>query len=224
MADMRTFEPMVFLVSELPSGDADSPWIERRPGCLRRAIAFENLFDPACCTAVLDCIYMEEIMKQLGLGIVALGLTLPAVADPPFLQGTYGFTGTGICLYALPDFLTGPPPFVAPDGAMPNSGYFTQYFDTQGTVTFNADGTGTSEFSSQGFRLSPQLNIFDPFASASTITSSVSYTPVMDDTFTSNNVPGTFKGTNTAGFGAGSTFATENLPPLTGQISRIARR
>jgi hypothetical protein len=174
----------------------------------------------ACCAAARDCIYAEEIMKQLGLGIVvALGLTLPAVADPPFLQGTYGFTATGICLYALPDFLTGPPPFVAPDGAMPNSGYFTQYFDNQGTVTFNGDGTGTSKLSSQGFRLSPQLNIFDPFATASTSTSSFTYM-VADDTLTSNNVSGTFKGTNTVGFGAGTTFTIENIPPLTGQISK----
>jgi hypothetical protein len=160
-----------------------------------------------------------KIMKQLGLGIViALGLTLPAVADP--LQGTYGFTGTGICLYALPDFLTGPPPFVAPDGVVPNSGYFTQYFDTQGTVTFNGDGTGTSKLFTQGFRLSPQLNIFDPFASASTLTSSFTYTVNDDDTFTSNNVPGTFKGTTTAGAGVGGTFTIENLPPTTGQISK----
>jgi hypothetical protein len=32
MADTRALELAVFLVSEPPSGDADSPWIERRPG------------------------------------------------------------------------------------------------------------------------------------------------------------------------------------------------
>jgi hypothetical protein len=86
-------------------------------------------------------------------------------------------------------------------------------------VTFNGEGTGTGKLTSMGFRLSPQLNIFDPFASSSTSTSSFTYT-VTDDTLTSNNMPRTFKGTTTVGFGAGSTFTIENLPPLTGQISK----
>jgi hypothetical protein len=166
------------------------------------------------------CIYVEEkIMKRLGLmlSVVAMTYATNAVADN--LKGTYGFTATGICLYALPDFLAGPIPFIAPDGSVPNSGYFTQYFDNQGTVTFNGDGTGTIKLSSQGFRLSPQLNIFDPFATASTSTGSFTYT-VTDDTLTSNNVPGTFKGMNTVGFGAGSTFTIEGFPPVTGQISK----
>jgi hypothetical protein len=162
----------------------------------------------------------EKIMKRLGLmlSVVAMTYATNAVADQ--LKGTYGFTATGICLYALPDFLTNVGvPFVAPDGSVPNSGYFTQYFDNLGTVTFNGDGTGTSKLFGQGFRLSPQLNIFDPFATASTSTSSFTYT-VTDDTVTSNNVPGTFKGTTTVGFGAGSTFTIEGFPSLTGQISK----
>jgi hypothetical protein len=130
-----------------------------------------------------------------------------AVADQ--LKGTYGFTATGICLYALPDFLTNVGvPFIASEGA-----YFTQYFDNQGTVTFNGDGTGTGQLTSMGFRLPPQLNIFDPFANSTTSTFSFTYT-VTDDTLTTNNVLGTFKGTTTVGFGAGSTFTIENLPPL----------
>jgi hypothetical protein len=162
----------------------------------------------------------EKIMKRLGLmlSVVAMTYATNAVADQ--LKGTYGFTATGICLYALPDFLTNVGvPFVAPDGSVPNSGYFTQYFDNLGTVTFNGDGTGTSKLFGQGFRPSPQLNIFDPFATASTSTSSFTYT-VTDDTLIGNNVPGTFKGTTTVGFGAGTTFTIENLPPLTGQISK----
>jgi hypothetical protein len=73
-------------------------------------------------------------------------------------------------------------------------------------VTFNGDGTGTIKLSSQGVRLPPQLNIFDPFATASASTGSFTYT-VTDDALTSNNVPGTFKGMNTVGFGAGSARA-----------------
>jgi hypothetical protein len=155
----------------------------------------------------------EKIMKRLALMLSVVAMTTNAVADN--LRGTYGFTATGMCLYALPDFSTiSGVPFLAPEGA-----YFTQYSDTFGTVTFNGDGTGTSKLTSQGFRLPPQLNIFDPFASASNSTSSFTYT-VTDDTVTSNNMPGTFKGINTVGFGAGTTFTIEGFPPLIGQISK----
>jgi hypothetical protein len=55
-----------------------------------------------CHAAARECIRVEEIMKQLGLGIiVAIGLTLPALADPPFLQGTYSFAATGVCLLRI---------------------------------------------------------------------------------------------------------------------------
>jgi hypothetical protein len=151
------------------------------------------------------------------LSAVAMTYATNAVADQ--LKGTYGFTATGICLYALPDFLDIAVPFVAPDGSAPNTGYFTQYFDNFGTVTFNGDGTGTSKLFGQGFRLSPQLNIFDPFAGSNASTSSFTYT-VTDDNLITNNVPGTFKGTTTVGFGAGSTFTIDGFPPLTGQISK----
>jgi hypothetical protein len=175
----------------------------------------------ACCTAARDCTYAEKIMKQLGLMLSAVAMTYATNAVADQLKGTYGFTATGICIYALPDFLANVGvPFVAPSGAVPNSGYFTQYFDNQGTVTFNGDGTGTSKLFSMGFRLPPQLNIFDPFASSTAATLSFTYTLNGDDTFTSNVMPETFEGTTTVGFGAGSTFTIENLPPLTGQISK----
>jgi hypothetical protein len=119
----------------------------------------------------------RKIMKRLGLmlSVVAMTYATNAVAD--HLKGTYGYTATGICLYALPDFLTNVGvPFIAPEGA-----YFTQYFDNQGTVTFNGDGTGTSQLTTMGFRLPPQLNIFDPFANSSTSALSFTYS-VTDDT------------------------------------------
>jgi hypothetical protein len=48
--------------------------------------------------------------ERLGilLSVVAMTYATNAVADN--LKGTYGFTATGICLYALPDFLAGPIP------------------------------------------------------------------------------------------------------------------
>jgi hypothetical protein len=81
------------------------------------------------------CIYVEEkFMKRLGLSLSVVAMTYATNAIADNLKGTYGFTATGICLYALPDFLAGPIPFIAPGGSVPNSGYFTQYFDNQGTV------------------------------------------------------------------------------------------
>jgi hypothetical protein len=70
----------------------------------------------ACCTAARDCTYVEEkIMKRLGLALSVVAMTYATTAVSDQLKGTYGFTGTGICLYALPDFLTNVGvPFVAP--------------------------------------------------------------------------------------------------------------
>jgi hypothetical protein len=214
----RCRRPAVSLIIELPAGRADPLRIKGGLGGAHGAGKNLKIGLVYAGLAPAHCTYVEEkIMKQLGLmlSVVAMTYATNAVADQ--LKGTYSFTATGICLYALPDFLTGPVPFIAPDGAVPNSGYFTQYFDTLGTVTFNGNGTGTSELSSQGFRLSPQLNIFGPFATVSTLTGSFTYT-VTDDTL--NYVPGTFNGMTTVGFGAGTTFTIENIPPLTGQISK----
>jgi hypothetical protein len=77
-----------------------------------------------------------KIMKQLGLGIiVALGLTLPAFANPPQLQGTYAFTYNDFCLQSTSGFnanLTPLPGTVNASSA-----------GTTGFEHFIADGTGT---------------------------------------------------------------------------------
>jgi hypothetical protein len=158
---------------------------------------------------------MEESMKQLGLMLSALVMTYAAnaVADSPFLKGTYSFTGTGVCLYA----------FGAPFDSnflAPINGYYSVYSDSAGTVTYNGDGTATFQQTTLAIRLPPQLNVFQPGASSNRSTSSFTYTLNGDGTFTSNNVPGTFKGAFLSPPSvAGQTFTLENLPTLTGQIS-----
>jgi hypothetical protein len=220
---MRVLRAYVNLLTSCQRGVPKARELKGGPGGAHGGRAtLKNVLIAACCTAARDCTYVEEkIMKRLGLMLSVVAMTYATTAVSDQLKGTYGFTSTGICLYALPDFLTNVGvPFVAPSGVPnSNSGYFTQYFDNFGTVTFNGDGTGTSKLSGLGFRLPPQLNIFNPFATASTSTTSFTYT-VTDDTLTSHNVQGTFKGTTTVGAGAGSTFTIENIPPLTGQISK----
>ena len=154
-------------------------------------------------------------MKQLGFMLSAVMMTYAAnaAADSPFLKGTYSFTGTGVCLY----------PFGAPFDAnflAPINGYYSVYSDSAGTVTYNGDGTGTIQQTTLAIRLAPQLNVFQPGASSNRSTGSFTYTVNGDGSFTSNNVPGTSKGVFLSPPAlAGQTFATENIPTVTGQIS-----
>jgi hypothetical protein len=63
-----------------------------------------------------DCTCVEELIKQLGEGIiVAIGLTLPALADPPQLREDYVWTYNDTCLVSPSGF--GAPPGLAPGGA-----------------------------------------------------------------------------------------------------------
>jgi hypothetical protein len=84
---------------------------------------------------------VEEIMKQLGLGIVvALGLTFPALANPPQLKGDYVWTYSDTCLVSPSGFSA--PPGLAPAGAAAlGQTYSTSGADT-GIEHFNGDGTG----------------------------------------------------------------------------------
>src|SRR6202007_1112654 len=82
-----------------------------------------------------------ESMKRLGLGIiVAIGLTLPALADRSQLIGEYVWTYNDTCLVSTSGFRA--PPGLAPNGAAPlGHAYPTSGADT-GIEHFNADGTG----------------------------------------------------------------------------------
>jgi hypothetical protein len=89
MADRQAFEPVVFLVSELPSGVPIARELKGSVEGHGGQETLKNVFNCACFTA-RDYTCVEEIMKQFCLGIVvALGLTLPA-----FGQGVDPLIGT----------------------------------------------------------------------------------------------------------------------------------
>jgi hypothetical protein len=113
-------------------------------------------------------------MKRLGLGIiVAIGLTLPAFANPPQLKGDYAFTYTEICLLT------------------PSANVTTGV--TTGIEHFNGDGTGTvKSVGSEAISLtSPPLP-----SATNAISFQFTYAFNSDNTFTMTTVPGTFIGTH----------------------------
>jgi hypothetical protein len=134
----------------------------------------------------------EKIMKQLGLGIiVALGLTLPAFANPPQLRGDYVFTYNDTCLVSPSGFSA--PPGLAPAGAAALGQTYSSSGADTGIEHFNDDGrTGFVKPSGINVSLgSPPLP-----ANVGPSTSSFQFTYVYnsDDTFTMTTVPGTFVG------------------------------
>jgi hypothetical protein len=129
---------------------------------------------------------VEKIMKQLGLGIiVALGLTLPAFANPPQLQGTYAFTYNDFCLQSTSGFNANLTPLPGTVNASSAS--------TTGFEHFNADGTGTVTVTGD---VSITLASTPLSSSAGTATLSFDfiYKFSPDGSFTVTVVPGTFVG------------------------------
>jgi hypothetical protein len=140
---------------------------------------------------------VEEIMKQLGLGIVvALGLTLPAFANPPQLKGDYVWTYNETCLVSPSGFSA--PPGLAPGGASALGQTYSASSADTGIQHFNGDGTGFTTGGGITVYLGspPQPTGIGPAA-----TFSVQFTYVFnsDDTFTATTVPGTFIGYDATG-------------------------
>jgi hypothetical protein len=80
-------------------------------------------------------------MKQLGLSIiVAIGLTLPAFANPPQLKGDYVWTYSDTCLVSPSGFSA--PPGLAPNGAAALGQTYSSSGADTGIEHFNGDGTG----------------------------------------------------------------------------------
>jgi hypothetical protein len=140
---------------------------------------------------------VEEIMKQLGLGIVvAISLALPALADPPKLKSDYVWTYSDTCVVASGGFSA--PPGLAPGGASAlGQTYATSNADT-GIEHFNPNGTGFVEGLGFGVNLGspPQ-----PAGTTGVGPFSFQFTYVFnsDDTFTMTIVPGTFFGYDPTG-------------------------
>src|ERR1700730_8540299 len=131
-----------------------------------------------------------------------------AAAESSHLKGTYGFTGTDACLYASGGF----------NARLQALGTTFSHSDAaEGIRTFNGTGTGTFKVTNMTTTVPPTVG-FLPSAGSSDSSASFTYT-VADDTFISENVPGTDKGTVVTGPRAGQTFEVEGVPKATGLIS-----
>jgi len=150
---------------------------------------------------------MQRLL-MLSVSAVATIYSATAIADPSLLNGTYGFTGTGACLYASGGFSSS---FQALGTT------FSAFAGIEGVQTFNGDGTGTREETNMAFTLPPTVG-FQPAASSSQVSASFTYT-VTDDMFTVQEVPGTVVGKVLTGPRAGQTFTTEGGSMRTGLIS-----
>jgi hypothetical protein len=130
-----------------------------------------------------------------------------AVADQP-LKKTYGYTGSTACLYATGGF----------NARLQALGTtFSSSGADEGIRTFDGKGGGTFTDNNMSITVPPTVG-FLPSASSSKSSASFTYT-VADDTFTTENVPGTDMGTVLTGPRAGQTFKIEGTPQATGLIS-----
>ena len=161
-----------------------------------------------------------------GLGVFAVG---DEAAAQTILKGAYGFTGTGNCLVAPGSSTSAPMPGITTPN--PNAGFnsLLQPIDTQdGTVfgvsasvegirTFNGDGTGTVT----GTAVSTTSPNFNPNASSENFTFQFTYVVNSNGSWTSDMVPGTYKGTFVTGPRSAShqTQTIDKQPTITGQIA-----
>jgi hypothetical protein len=148
-------------------------------------------------------------MQRLFMLSVSAAVTMYAAgAAADSLKGTYGFSGSDVCLSASGGFN---------DRLQALGTTFSSSDAAEGVRTFHGDGTGTFTVSTTTTTVPPTVG-FLPSASSSESSASFTYT-VADDTFTSQNVPGTDKGTVLTGPRAGQTFKVEGIPKATGLIS-----
>lgn len=177
----------------------------------------------------------------LSVSAVALSWSTMAMADSPFLKGSYGFTGTADCLVA-PGNVPGatPLPNPTPGIPLPNSGFnlnlqpndagptsaaFTRSFSVEGVRTFNGDGTGTVQGTAVDVthRPTPGPNgypHFPPAAGSATFSFSFNYTVNGDGSWTSTMVPGSYSENIQTGPRTGQTATIDAIPQVTGWISQ----
>jgi hypothetical protein len=182
----------------------------------------------------------------VSLSVVTVGLAAAAAAeDGPRLKGSYGFTGTAVCLVA-PGHAgdpSGPPlPNPSPGVALPNSGFFpnlrpkdavpgsptqayTSSHSVEGIRKFNGDGTGTVKGTAVGVTGRPTpgpggFPHFPPAAGSSDFSFSFTYTVNADGSWTTAMVPGSYSENHLTGPRAGETSTVDAIPPVTGMMSQ----
>lgn len=193
---------------------------------------------------------MSFYLRRGLLVFGALAAATAASADPgnfgsPKLKGSFGFTGTAVCLVA-PGHVgdpNGPPlPNPTPGVALPNSGFqpdlrpkdavpgsstaaYTRSFSVEGIRKFSGNGTGTVKGTAVAVIGRPTpgpggFPHFPPAASSADFSFSFTYTVNEDGSWTSSMVPGSYAETHTAGPRAGQTSTVDAIPPITGMISQ----
>jgi hypothetical protein len=152
-------------------------------------------------------------MQRLLTLSVSAALTIyaaGAVADP--LKGAYGFTGSDVCLFASGGFNA---------NLQALGTTFSSSSSNEGIRIFKGNGTGTFANRTTSVTVPPTVG-FLPSGSSSESSASFTY-KVSDDTYTSQNVPGTDTGTVLTGPRKGQTFKLEGVPAATGLISANRR-
>jgi len=161
-----------------------------------------------------------------GLGVFAVG---DEAAAQTILKGAYGFTGTGNCLVApgAPGTPTTPPVQPGFDSSLQPFGppLFSFSFAVEGIRTFNGDGTGTVTGTAFSTAVETPMGTlfphFLPNASSENFTFQFTYVVNSNGSWTSDMVPGTYKGTFVTGPRSAShqTQTIDKQPTLTGQIA-----
>jgi hypothetical protein len=152
-------------------------------------------------------------MQRLLILSVSAALTIyaaGAVAEP--LKGAFGYTGSDACLFASGGFNA---------NLQALGTTFSSSSSNEGIRIFNGNGTGSFTNRTTSITVPPTVG-FLPSASSSESSASFTY-KVSDDTFTSQNVPGTDTGTVLSGPRKGQTFKLEGVPAATGLISANGR-
>jgi hypothetical protein len=146
---------------------------------------------------------------MLSVSTVVVAWAASAVADPPNLEGNYGFTRTVKCIVSHTGFAAG-------DRA--ETPYFGEAFAEEGVRTFNGDGHGKQSFTA--------LNIEIPSGNSGANSSHVTDQPF---TYTVNgdgtwSIPGggSITGHVDDGPRAGQDFTISNLTPAVGHMSTNA--
>jgi hypothetical protein len=151
-------------------------------------------------------------LVMLSLSAAVTIYSANAIADS--LKGAYAFTGSSVCLTTSTTFTTS-------QQANPPASISTGSDEGIRIFKGNGNGTFTNRDTSATAPLPPNTS-FLPDASSSESSASFTYT-VADDTFSTQNVPGTDKGTVLSGPRKGQTFTIEGIPPATGLISADGR-
>jgi hypothetical protein len=152
--------------------------------------------------------YTMQRSFMLSFSTAATLFAVNAAADAANLIGSYAYSTTQVCLY-------GTAGFNANFQAIGTSNTSTN--SIEGVWTFNGNGMGEIMQAGMSLDLPPTIG-FLPSASSDESSGRITYT-VAGDTFTTQHVPGTFKGTVLSGPRTGQTFTLEGVPELAGYIA-----